>query len=150
MPAIVSDPLATLLGDDFTDLRPLGANGGLSRLFRAHKSSLNVDVVIKRMRMDPNRPADVQREARIITALRHQYLPRIFDFKTDGSGWCYTIMEYIPGVTLRQYVRTHGALDQKLMLRWLRQLCQVLEYMHGQKPAIIHSDIKPENIFISP
>lgn len=142
--------LAILLGDDFDQLRPLGADGGLSRLFRARKRSLNVDVVIKRMRMDPSRPADVQREARIITALRHQYLPRIFDFKTDGQGWCYTIMEYIPGCTLRQYVQSNGALDQRLMLRWLRQLCVVLDYMHGQKPAIIHSDIKPENIMITP
>ena len=82
-------------------MRPLGEDGGMSRLFRAHKRSLDLDVVIKRMRMDPSRPADVRREAKVMTSLRHQFLPRIFDFKTDGAGYCYTIMELIPGCTLR-------------------------------------------------
>ena len=105
--------LAQLLGEDFTDLRPLGEEGGMSRLFRAHKVSLDVDVVIKRMPMDPEHPADVQREARVMTSLRHQYLPRIFDLKLGTDGYCYTIMELIPGCTLRQYVQRYGALDQK-------------------------------------
>lgn len=147
--AAVPTALKQILGDDFDDIRPLGEDGGLSRLFRARKKSLNVDVVIKRMRVDPNRPADVQREARVMTGLRHQYLPRIFDLKMDGQGYCYTIMELIHGSTLRQYVRQHGALSQKQMLRWMKQLCQVVEYMHAQRPAIIHSDIKPENIMIT-
>lgn len=144
------EALALLLGDDFTDLRPLGEDGGLSRLFTAHKRSLDLDVVVKRMRMDPSRPADVQREARVMTSLRHQYLPRIFDFKTDGDGYCYVIMERIPGCTLRQYVRRRGSLPQKQALEWMKQLCKAAAYMHSQQPPIIHSDIKPENIMITP
>ncbi len=150
MPANALETLALLLGEDFSDLRPLGEDGGLSRLFSAHKRSLDLDVVIKRMRMDPNRPADVQREARVMTSLRHQYLPRIFDFKTDGDGYCYTIMERIPGCTLRQYLRQKGALPQKQALLWMKQLAQAAAYMHSQQPPIIHSDIKPENIMITP
>ena len=144
------DMLAGLLGEDFTDLRPLGESGGLSRLFRARKRSLNVDVVIKRMRMDPEHPADVQREARVMTSLRHQFLPRIFDLKIGSDGYCYTVMELIQGCTLRQYVQRSGALDQKQTVFWMKQLCQAIIYMHGQKPPIIHSDIKPENIMITP
>lgn len=144
------DMLAGLLGEDFTDLRPLGESGGLSRLFRARKRSLNVDVVIKRMRMDPEHPADVQREARVMTSLRHQFLPRIFDLKIGSDGYCYTVMELIQGCTLRQYVQRGGALDQKQTVFWMKQLCQAIIYMHGQKPPIIHSDIKPENIMITP
>ena len=143
------EDLAEILGGDFTDLRPLGEEGGMSRLFRAHKTSLDVDVVIKRMRVDPRRPADVQREARVMTALRHQFLPRIFDLKMGGDGYCYTVMEYIPGETLRQYVTRRGALNQKQTVFWLRQLCQAVVYMHGQNPPVIHSDIKPENIMIT-
>ena len=142
--------LAQLLGEDFTDLRPLGEEGGMSRLFRAHKRSLDVDVVIKRMRMDPESPTDVQREARVMTSLRHQYLPRIFDLKMGEDGYCYTIMELIPGCTLRQYVRQNGALNQKQTVFWMRQLAQAAAYMHSQHPPIIHSDIKPDNIMITP
>ena len=95
MSAITQEALSRLLGDDFTDLRPLGESGGLSRLFRAHKVSLDVDVVIKRMKMDPR--SDARREARILTSLRHQYLPRVYGFETDAEGYCYTVMELIPG-----------------------------------------------------
>ena len=142
--------LARLLGEDFDDIRPLGEDGGMSRLFRAHKRSLDLDVVIKRMRLDPSRPADERREAKVMTSLRHQFLPRIFDFKVDGEGYCYTIMELIPGCTLRQYVRRRGALGQKQALFWMRQLCQAVAYMHSQHPPILHSDIKPENIMVTP
>lgn len=141
--------LARLLGPDFSDIRPLGAEGGLSRLFRAHKNSLNMDVVIKRMQIDPAARDEVQREARVMTSLRHQFLPRILHLFEDG-GCCYTVMELIPGCTLRQYVRQNGALDQRLTLYWMRQLCQAAAYMHDHKPPIIHSDLKPENIMITP
>lgn len=142
--------LTQLLGSDFSDIRPLGASGGLSRLFRAHKRSLGIDVVIKRMRIDRRDPQNVKREANILTSLRHQYLPRIFDFKTDGRGFGYTIMELIPGCNLRQYVQRYGAVPQKQALIWMKQLSQALVYMHSQQPTIIHSDIKPENIMITP
>lgn len=128
------DQLRELLGEDFDDVRHLGEDGGMSRLFRTRKRSLDLDVVIKRMWMASSRPADVRREAKVMTNLRHQFLPRIFDFKTDGAGDCYTIMELIPGCTLRQYVRRQGALGQKQALFWMRQLCQAAEYMHSQRP----------------
>lgn len=148
MPTLVQNPFDQILGSDYVQVRPLGEDGGLSRLFRAHKQSLDVDVVIKRMKMDPRHPANVKREVKVMTNLRHQYLPRIFDFKTDQQGYCYTIMELIPGCTLRKYVEENGALQQGQMLQWFRQLCQALQYMHSQ--SIIHSDIKPENIMITP
>lgn len=148
MPTLVESSLDQFLGSDYIDVRSLGEDGGLSRLFRAHKQSLDVDVVIKRMKMDPQHPANVKREVKVMTSLRHQYLPRIFDFKTDQQGYCYTIMELIPGCTLRKYVEENGALKQAQMLKWFRQLCQAVQYMHSQ--SIIHSDIKPENIMITP
>ena len=144
------ETIVRVLGEDFSNIRPLGEMGGLSSLYRAHKNSLDIDVVVKRMKMDPSHPTDVQREAHIMTNLRHQYLPRIFDLKTDDQGYCYTIMEYIPGGTLRQYVQQHGAVKQNQALQWMRQLCQAVVCMHSQDPQILHSDIKPENIMITP
>ena len=153
MPAAVQEvpeALEALLGTDYDSLAPLQEDGGLSRLFRARHLGLGMDVVIKRMKMNPRSPLDVKQEARVMTGLRHQFLPRIIDFKTDSEGYCYTIMELIPGCTLRQYVERQGALDQKAVLFWMKQLCQVTAYMHSRRPPIIHSDIKPENIMVTP
>lgn len=136
---------------DLVDIRPLNATGGFSNLFRAHKVGLDVDVVIKRVKMVFKGRVNEQSEARIMTALRHQYLPRIYDLKQASDGYTYTIMELIEGCTLRDYVRARGCLDQKQVLKWTRQLCQVMDYMHTRKPkGIIHSDLKPENIMITP
>ncbi len=141
---------AEVLGQDLVDVRPLNQEGGFSSLFRAHKQGLDVDVVIKRVKSQFKGKMDEGSEARILTGLRHQYLPRIYDFKRASDGYCYTIMELVPGCTLREYVQAHGALDQKQTLAWTLQLCQVTEYMHGRSPAIIHSDLKPENVMITP
>ena len=142
---------ASVLGDDIVDVRPLGKKGGFSRLFRAHKQGLDVDVVIKRVKRAYSGQIDEEAEARILTALRHQYLPRIYDLKYGPDGFVYTIMEYISGNTLSEYVAEHGALDQRTAIRWTRQLCEVVKYMHSRKPnGIIHSDLKPENIIITP
>ena len=137
-------------GDDIVDVRPLNEVGGFSNLFRAHKKGLDVDVVIKRVKKQYAGRLDEQSEARIMTALRHQYLPRIYDFKYASDGYTYTIMELIEGCTLRKYVKERGSLDQKLVLKWTRQLCEAIAYMHSRKPSIVHSDLKPENVMITP
>ena len=109
---------AEVLGQDLVDVRPLNQEGGFSSLFRAHKQGLDVDVVIKRVKSQFKGKMDEGSEARILTGLRHQYLPRIYDFKRASDGYCYTIMELVPGCTLREYVQAHGALDQKQTLAW--------------------------------
>lgn len=140
-----------VLGNDIINVRPLGAEGGMSNLFRAHKVGLDIDVVIKRTKRSFQSKIDEHSEARIMTALSHQYLPKIFDLQTAGDGYTYTIMEYIEGGTLRQYVDSHGAIPERMVYRWICQLCEVISYMHSRKPnGIIHSDLKPENIMIRP
>ena len=140
-----------VLGKDIINVRPLGAEGGMSNLFRAHKVGLDIDDVIKRTKRSFQSKIDERSEARIMTALSHQYLPKIFDLQTAADGYTYTIMEYIEGGTLRQYVDEHGAVPERMAYHWICQLCEVIAYMHSRKPnGIIHSDLKPENIMIRP
>ena len=137
------------LGSSYSAIRPLG-EGGMGTLYRAHKDSLDVDVVIKRVKQKFKGRMDERAEANILKTLKHKYLPRIYDVIESPSGYVYTIMDMIPGENMQNYVKTHGPVSQKLAYRWACQLCEVIAYLHSQVPPILHCDIKPSNIMITP
>ncbi len=139
----------SVLGPDY-DQVSLMSTGGMGELFRAHKRGLDVDVVVKRVQAQYRGRINEAREANILKNLRHQFLPRIYDIIYAADGFVYTVMDYIPGCNLQEYVEKYGALSQKQSLKWLKQLCEVVTYLHQQKPAVIHCDIKPQNIMITP
>lgn len=140
-----------IFGDDIVDIRPLGKSGGLSHLYRGYKKGLDVEVVIKRVKSSSRGKINEKQEANILVALRHQYLPKIYDFKRDSQGCGYIVMEFIEGETLAEYIQRKGAISQKETLRFCKQLCEAMRYMHSRKPkAFIHSDLKPANVMITP
>ena len=59
-------------------------------------------------------------------------------------------MSYIPGKSFQQLVQEGHRFKQSQLRRWGMQLCSALDYLHNQKPPIIHSDIKPANIMLTP
>lgn len=124
--------------------------GGMGELFRSHKRGLDVDVVVKRVQFQYRGVENETREANILKNLRHQFLPRIYDIVYAEDGFIYTVMDYICGCNLQEYVDSYGSLTQQQSLKWLRQLCEVITYLHQQKPPVIHCDIKPQNIMITP
>lgn len=113
------------LGSGYSSIRPLG-EGGMGTLYRAHKDSLDVDVVIKRVKQKFKGRMDERAEANILKTLKHKYLPRIYDVIESPSGYVYTIMDMIPGENMQNYVKTHGSVSQKLAYRWACQLCEVI------------------------
>ncbi len=137
------------LGSGYSNICPLG-EGGMGTLYSAHKDSLDVDVVIKRVKQKFKGRMDERAEANILKTLKHKYLPRIYDVIESPSGYVYTIMDMIPGENMQDYVKRHGPADQKLAYRWACQLCEVIAYLHAQIPPILHCDIKPSNIMITP
>ena len=78
------------LGSGYSSIRPLG-EGGMGTLYRAHKDSLDVDVVIKRVKQKFKGRMDERAEANILKTLKHKYLPRIYDVIESPSGYVYTI-----------------------------------------------------------
>lgn len=143
------DTPVSILGADYDALVPM-STGGMGELFRSHKRGLDVDVVVKRVKSQYRGRENETREANILKNLRHQFLPQIYDIIYANDGFIYTVMDYIRGCNLQEYVDKHGALSQKQSLKWLRQLCEVIAYLHQQKPPVIHCDIKPQNIMITP
>ena len=140
----------SVLGPDYEHMTRMSSSGGMGELFRAHKRGLDVEVVVKRVKAQLHGAVSETREANILINLRHQFLPRIYDIISASDGFIYTVMDYIPGCNLQEYVERHGALSQAQSLKWLKQLCQVTAYLHQQKPPVLHCDIKPQNIMITP
>jgi serine/threonine-protein kinase len=110
------------------------------------------------------------REASTLARLDHPNLPKVSDYfaldphgadaqGADGSTSSttsrdYLVMDYVPGQDLHQVVqqarREQRFLDQREVLGWMAQLCDTLTYLHDQEPPVLHRDVKPGNIKLTP
>ena len=84
------------------------------------------------------------REARALARLSHPNIVTVIDLGQSGPLY-YFLMEFVDGVNLRQMLQS-GPLAPRDALALLPQICDALEYAHGE--GIIHRDIKPENILL--
>lgn len=97
------------------------------------------------------------REAQILADLTHPNLPEVIDqFIIPGQGQ-YLVMQYVEGRDLQEMLdekTSPGGLNSRLpeaeVIPWMIQICSALSYLHEQQPQIIHRDIKPGNIQITP
>ena len=126
----------------------VGAGGG-GIVYRARHLRLETDVVIKQIREEVKDKIYLRQEADILKNLKHPYLPRVYDFLTTDDG-VYTVMDFVPGKPLDKMLAEEKKIPQDTALRWINQLAEALAYLHGLNPPVIHSDIKPANIIITP
>lgn len=89
-----------------------------------------------------------RQEAELLRTLNHPNLPKVTDHFTQGSKH-YLVMELIEGDTLESLLNTRQApYSESEVLPWALQLCDVLGYLHSQRPKIIFRDLKPGNIML--
>jgi serine/threonine-protein kinase len=93
------------------------------------------------------------REATVLARLDHPNLPKVSDFFSIG-GRDYLVMDFVPGKDLRTLMmearQNKTFLPEQEVLSWANQLADALIYMHIQKPPILHRDIKPGNLKLTP
>lgn len=89
-----------------------------------------------------------EREANLLVRLNHVGIPSISDFFTE-SVRSYLVMEFVDGQNLEDLLEsTEGMLDEKTVLDWGVQICDVLVYLHTQNPPVVFRDLKPSNIML--
>lgn len=124
--------------------------GGMAVVYKAKCHLLNRYVAVKILRDEfTNDEEFVKRfriEAQSAASLSHPNIVSIFDVGQD-NGRYYIVMEYIDGITLKDYITQKGALDWKEASGIAIQICSAIEQAH--KNHIIHRDIKPHNILIT-
>lgn len=139
--------IGQLLNDTYRILEPLG-QGGLGTIYLGYHEHLQKYVVIKRIKDNCADRVNVRAEADILKSLHHRFLPQVYDFIMSEDG-IYTVMDYICGYDLKYYMDSGMVLDEAMLIRWMKQLCDVLDYLHTQPQPIYHCDIKPANIMIT-
>lgn len=137
-----------VLNETYEIIEEIGSGGG-GVVYHAIHKRLQTDVVVKRIKDEMIGKVQSRREADVLKKLKHPYLPRVYDFLETDEG-IYTVMDYIKGKNLDVALKEHGKFSQAEVRKWAVQLGEALDYLHRQNPVIIHSDIKPANIMLTP
>ena len=135
--------------DRYEILEKIGS-GGMSDVYKAKCHKLNRFVAIKFLKPefceDKNFVAKFQIEAQSAAALLHPNVVSVYDVN-EYEGVYYIVMEYVDGITLKQYIDRNGRLPIKEATSIAIQIGQGIEAAHNAN--IIHRDIKPQNVLIS-
>ncbi len=142
--------MAELLEETYEILRQIGAGGG-GVVYLGRHNRLDKLVVLKEDKRPIGTSAkSLRREVDSLKNLSHQYIPQVYDFFTENDKF-YTVMDYIEGKSFDKHLENGEQFTQAEVVQWAKQLLEALVYLHTQKPkGILHADIKPANIMMTP
>ncbi len=124
--------------------------GGMGHVYKATHKVMGRECAVKvlpREKSTLEAIANFRREIRTQAKLSHPNLVTAFDAGEDGKVH-YLVVEYVPGIDLRRLVRSQGKLTQQQSAQIIRQAAIGLQYAH--ESGLIHRDVKPGNILVTP
>lgn len=129
-------------------------SGGFGKTYEVSEHDATPQVLKVLINNDPKYVELFQREAQVLTRLKHQGIPKaepdsyfLFWARNSQQPLHCLVMEKIEGLNLQQYIQKRGKpIDQKSAIRWLNQLVIILQEVHNQN--FFHRDIKPSNIML--
>lgn len=146
----MEDPIEIVLSGRYRILNRLGS-GGMANVYKAMDLNLQREVAVKILRTDliedPNFRARFLQEARSAANLTHPNIVTIYDFGHD-SGQFFIIMEYVEGNDLKTVIRSQGQQSVQQAVDLMIQIGQGVGYAH--RAGLVHCDLKPQNILVSP
>ena len=135
---------------EYSQLEEVG-KGAMGVVYRAYAASVDRPVAIKVMSADLDAHPELRdrffREARIATQLDHPNIVRIHDL-AEEEGRAYIVMEFLDGEELCALINRGDAVSLERKLELMRQVAEALAYAH--RNDVVHRDIKPGNIWITP
>ncbi|HHW00002.1 MAG TPA: Stk1 family PASTA domain-containing Ser/Thr kinase [Clostridiaceae bacterium] len=138
-----------ILGGRYKLIEKIGG-GGMAIVYKAKCTLLNRYVAVKILRpeftSDEEFVKRFQAEAQAAASLSHPNIVSIYDVGNE-NGIHYIVMEYIDGITLKEYINQNGTLPWREATNIAIQICSALEQAH--RNHIVHRDIKPHNILIT-
>ena len=140
----------TVLQSRYRVVRQLG-QGGMGAVYEAIDERLDSTIALKETFFaDERLRKQFEREARLLARMHHPALPRVSDHFSEGEGQ-FLVMHFIAGDDLAEMIaKRRGPFPTAEVLTWADQLLDALDYLHTQDPQIIHRDIKPQNLKLTP
>ena len=166
-PTFLADPVTSELADIFGSRldgamvgRRVGAwqvdsvlhHGGMGTVYHAHRADVDFEqhAALKLIRVDIGSPELVRRfaqERRLLARLEHTNIARLLDGGSTPDGLPYLVMEHVRGETIDQWCAREQPSLQRLLEVFL-QVCSAVDFAHQN--LVIHQDIKPSNILVTP
>lgn len=139
-----------IIASTYQVIREIGSGGG-GVVYLATHLRLGKFVVLKADKRGlTQKPEALRREVDALKNLSHTYIPQVYDF-IEENGVVYTVMDYVEGESLDKPLKRGSTFPQATVVRWACQLLEALNYMHTRPPnGILHGDIKPANIMLTP
>src|SRR4051795_10406956 len=126
-------------------------HGGMAEGDLAHDRLLDRNVAVKvlspQFASDPTNVARVRREARAAAGLNHPHIVAVFDWGEEDDT-SFIVMEYVPGQTLREILQTYGRLGASDAAGIAAEIADALSFAHAH--GVVHRDVKPGNVLITP
>ncbi len=123
--------------------------GGMAVVYKAFDKVVNRVVAVKVLKEEFMSDAQFRRrfanESKAITMLSQNNIVDVYDVCLDGD-MMYMVMEYIDGVTLKEYLDKVGVLDWKEAVFYIKQILKAMSHAHER--GIVHRDLKPHNIML--
>ncbi len=131
------------------EIHELLGMGGMACVYRAYDRMEDRWVAIKILKEELADNSDFLRrfrnEAKAITLLSHPNIVEVYDV-SFGDRLQYIVMEYIDGISLKQYIEQEGSVRWNEAVHFTTQILLALEHAHAK--GIIHRDVKPQNIML--
>jgi serine/threonine protein kinase len=146
-------PPGTVLHGRYRIERALGS-GGFGHVYVAVDLQTNQQYAIKEYLVaGASGKAQLEHEARVLSQLHHPNLPAFQD-AFDERGRYYIVLGYIEGSDLTDFIRVLRQRNEVVplarIMTWIISICDAVTFLHSQNPPVIHRDIKPDNIRITP
>jgi serine/threonine protein kinase len=141
---------STLLNNRYQLIESLGI-GGMAEVYRARDLSLERYVAIKILRDEHSSELEFQerfrQEAKAAANLSHPNIVTVHDFGFD-KGQLFIVMEYVPGKMLKEMITALGRIPPEEAIPLMVQACAGIGYAH--RAGLVHCDVKPHNMLVTP